>query len=346
MFIDYAKIFISSGNGGRGHISFRKEKFVPKGGPDGGNGGKGGNVIFEANPHLNTLLDFRYKKKYEAPDGNAGSYANRTGRSGKNLIIKVPCGTIVKDIETGEILADLTEAGERAIVAKGGIGGRGNAEFTTSVNQAPRHAEPGIPGEERNLVLELKLIADVGLVGFPNAGKSTLISAISAAHPKIGDYPFTTLIPNIGIVSVAPEKSFAVADIPGLIEGAHEGKGLGIQFLRHVERTSILAYLLDVCSEDPLKEYEVLREELRAFNPEMELKKRIICLSKSDILDEELKIAFRALDFNDPGTEIFLISAVSGEGIEAMKWAMWAAIQNNKAPEVKVPYRNYEPVID
>lgn len=338
MFIDYAKIVVKSGDGGRGHISFRREKFVPKGGPDGGNGGRGADVAFYGNPHLNTLVDFRYRRLFKAPDGNPGSYANRTGKSGKTLVIQVPLGTVVKDVRTGKVIADVTEADKEVVVAIGGRGGRGNAEFVTSVNQAPRSADPGEPGVELELVLELKLLADIGLVGFPNAGKSTLISTISAARPKIADYPFTTLIPNLGIVSVAEEKSFTVADIPGLIEGAHEGKGLGIRFLRHVERTSVLVFLLDCTSGNPAEQYEILTRELQLFNPRLARKRRIICFTKTDALDDEqrqivddLCTTFRE---EHDGVKIFAISSVSGENIDSLKWAMWEELLQAREEEV------------
>lgn len=338
MFIDYAKIVIKSGDGGRGHISFRREKFVPKGGPDGGNGGRGADVAFYGNPHLNTLVDFRYRRLFKASDGNPGSYANRTGKSGKTLVIQVPLGTVVKDTHTGKVIADITEADKEVVVAIGGRGGRGNAEFVTSVNQAPRSADPGEPGVELELVLELKLLADVGLVGFPNAGKSTLISTISAARPKIADYPFTTLIPNLGIVSVAEEKSFTVADIPGLIEGAHEGKGLGIRFLRHVERTSVLVFLLDCTTGNPAEQYEILTRELQLFNPRLARKRRIICFTKTDALDDEQRQTVDDLcaTFREEraGVKIFAISSVSGENIDSLKWAMWEELLQAREEEV------------
>lgn len=338
MFIDYAKIVVKSGDGGRGHISFRREKFVPKGGPDGGNGGRGADVAFYGNPHLNTLVDFRYRRLFKAPDGNPGSYANRTGKSGKTLVIQVPLGTVVKDVRTGKVIADITEADKEVVVAVGGRGGRGNAEFVTSVNQAPRSADPGEPGVELELVLELKLLADVGLVGFPNAGKSTLISTISAARPKIADYPFTTLIPNLGIVSVAEEKSFTVADIPGLIEGAHEGKGLGIRFLRHVERTRVLVFLLDCTSGNPAEQYEILTRELQLFNPRLARKRRIICFTKTDALDDEQRQLIDELctTFREDhaGVKIFAISSVSGENIDSLKWAMWEELLQAREEEV------------
>ncbi|MBC8144588.1 MAG: GTPase ObgE, partial [bacterium] len=245
MFIDTAEIAVSAGSGGKGAVTFRREKYVPKGGPNGGDGGDGGDVLFTASAQLSTLMDFKYKREYAAENGHNGSGANRTGRNGESIELKVPVGTIIRDAATGDIIADLSTEGQTAIVAKHGIGGRGNAAFTTSTNQAPRNAEPGRPGDERRITLELKLLADVGLVGFPNAGKSTLISRMSAAKPKIADYPFTTLVPNLGIVYVGTGRSFVVADIPGLIEGASQGKGLGHQFLRHVERSGVLCFLVD-----------------------------------------------------------------------------------------------------
>ena len=278
-FIDIANIEVKSGNGGKGHISFRREKFVAKGGPDGGNGGKGGDLIIKGDNHLSTLLDFKYSKVYEAENGVDGGKNLCTGRNGKDRIIKVPVGTLVKNTETGEVIADIIEAGQMEIIAKGGSGGKGNAEFKNSINQAPRYAQPGIPGVEMKITLELKLLADVGLVGFPNVGKSTLISVVSAAKPKIADYHFTTLVPNLGVVKIAESKSFVIADIPGLIEGASDGKGLGHQFLRHVERTKLLVFILEAFSEDIVSEYEVLKNELYKYNPDMEYKKRIICIS-------------------------------------------------------------------
>jgi len=321
-FIDNAIIEVSSGKGGKGHMSFRKEKFVPLGGPDGGNGGKGGDIVFEADRQLTTLLDFRYERKYQAEDGKQGGTSRCTGKSGKDKIIRVPSGTVIRNVETQEVIADLTEDKQRVTIAKGGRGGRGNAEFTTSVNQAPRHFEPGEPGEEFTLELELKILADIGLVGFPNAGKSTLISVMSAAKPKIADYPFTTLIPNLGMVYVGNERSFTMADIPGLIEGAHEGKGLGIQFLRHVERTKVLVFLLDAMSGDPVEEYSVLCEELRKYDPSMLEKPRIICISKMDTVTDADRPILEALNFGKEYLKL-LISAVSGENIEVLKREMW-----------------------
>ncbi|TAE31163.1 MAG: GTPase ObgE [Candidatus Kapaibacterium sp.] len=333
MFLDRAVISIASGNGGNGIIHWRREKFAPKGGPDGGNGGRGGDIIFVANPNMTTLLDFRYKQHYQAAHGKPGGGANWTGKSGKDTVIQVPCGTIIHDAETNEVLADLTEAGQEVVMAAGGRGGRGNSEFATSTNQAPRHAEEGKPGEEKRLALELKLIADIGLVGFPNAGKSTLISSISAAKPKIADYPFTTLVPNLGIVSLSEDshrqslESFCVADIPGLIEGAHTGKGLGFQFLRHVERTQVLVFLLDPLSEIPPKDqFKLLRKELKLFNKELDAKERIICFTKMDALTDEDKTAFRKTKLRGEAAA-HCISGVSGEGLDELKRTMWNALQ-------------------
>ncbi len=327
-FVDLARIWIRSGKGGDGHVSFRKEKFVPKGGPDGGNGGRGGDVIFQVNPHLNTLLDFQYQKKYEAEDGVNGMKQKMTGRDGADMVIEVPQGTIVRNAETGEVLADLSEPFQRAIVAKGGNGGFGNSEFATATNQAPRYAKPGLPGDSFYVELELKLLADIGIVGLPNAGKSTLISVISAAKPKIADYPFTTLIPNLGIVKVAEGKTFCVADIPGLIEGASEGKGLGIQFLRHVERTSVLLFLIDAWSEDHKQEFDVLQKELENFNPEIVTKKSLICITKVDSFDSELHEELADIDFGNGRKADLLISSVSGDNIEELKWQLWNAIDS------------------
>ena len=266
MIIDYTKIYVKAGNGGAGAVAFRREKFVPKGGPSGGNGGDGGSIIFVADGNLSTLLDFKYKRKIVAENGSNGAGSLKDGKSGKNMIIKVPIGTIVKDVESDEVIIDLKEAGKEVIFLKGGIGGKGNSNFATSTNQTPRYAQPGLPGKEMDIILELKLIADVGLVGFPNAGKSTFISVVSAARPKIADYPFTTLEPNLGIVQYKDFKSFVVADIPGIIEGAHVGKGLGYKFLKHIERTIILLVLIDSTAEDHQKEYDVLMKELSEFS--------------------------------------------------------------------------------
>lgn len=331
-FIDTATIAVKAGDGGAGHVSFRREKFVPKGGPDGGNGGDGGSVIIEADQQLGTLLDFTYKRKYEAQNGDRGGKSNCTGRSGNDIVIRVPVGTIIRDRETEEVVADMTVHGERVVVARGGMGGRGNSEFVTSVNQAPRNSDPGTPGEECQLDLELKLLADVGLVGFPNAGKSTLISAISAARPKIADYPFTTLVPNLGMVRAGQYRSFTVADIPGLIEGAHQGKGLGIQFLRHIERTAVLVFLIDVQSDDPEHDLTVLRQELGLYSPQLLDKPWLVCLSKADVLGDELSEELRRSPFAEKH-KARVISAVSGRGLPELIEQMWSFVQTQRSGE-------------
>lgn len=329
-FIDTATIHVKAGDGGNGHISFRREKYVPKGGPDGGNGGNGGNVVAVADPQLGTLLDFTYKRHYKAKAGNPGGKNRRTGRSGDDVTIRVPCGTVIRDKDTGEQLADLERAGQEVVLAKGGFGGRGNSEFATSVNQAPRHAEPGTPGEELTLELELKLLADVGLVGFPNAGKSTLISVLSAARPKIADYPFTTLVPNLGLVRAGEWRSYTIADIPGLIEGASEGKGLGHQFLRHVERTAILLFLVDSQSPDPEADLATLRRELERYNPAMLDKPSMVCLTKVDVLTDEEREGLEQAEVTKR-QQSRLISAVSGEGIEDLKQSLWPYVEHMRA---------------
>jgi GTPase len=316
VFIDTAEITVKAGNGGKGVISFRREKFVPKGGPNGGDGGDGGDVVAVATAQLSTLMDFRYKKEYAAENGAPGGGGNKTGRNGAPILLKVPVGTIIRDAVTNEVIADLDHDGQTEVIARHGIGGRGNSHFATSTNQAPRHAEPGRPGEERRITLELKLLADVGLVGFPNAGKSTLISRISAAKPKIADYPFTTLVPNLGIVYIGTGRSFVVADIPGLIEGASQGKGLGHQFLRHVERSGVLCFLVDGTGDDPLSDYQTLHKELETFGPEMLAKRRVVCITKSDAFDEERRAELAKLEFD--GLTPLIISAVSGENIDEL----------------------------
>jgi GTP-binding protein len=327
-FVDFAQIHVKAGHGGVGCVSFRREKFVPKGGPNGGDGGRGGSVIICANHQLNTLLDFRYKRSYAAERGEHGMGSNKSGKSAPDVTLEVPVGTIVRDLGSGTVLADLVGDRDSMVVAKGGRGGRGNSAFATSTNQAPRQYEMGEEGEEREIELELKLLADVALVGFPNAGKSTLISVISAAKPKIADYPFTTLVPNLGIVRVAEAKSFVVADIPGLIEGAHEGKGLGIQFLRHIERTKVLVFLIDPTSGHPDKEYKTLLNELRLFNKDLPKKPQIIAVTKADLLaGDDLKKA-RTLKFG--GRPVFLISAVAGTGIQKLVAAMWKHVAAGK----------------
>lgn len=332
-FIDFAQIHVKAGDGGAGTVSFRREKFVPKGGPDGGNGGRGGSVILQANAHLNTLLDFQFKKQFKAQRGAHGLGSNKTGKSGEDLVIDVPVGTIVRDVSSGEVLGDLTEAGERLVVALGGLGGRGNAEFATSTNQAPRQYEVGEPGEEREIELELKLLADAGLVGFPNAGKSTLISVISAAKPKIADYPFTTLVPNLGIVRVAEGASFVVADIPGLIEGAHQGKGLGIQFLRHIERTKMLVFLLDGTGDDIESDFAVLKKELKLFSKDLLKKPAVIAVTKIDAVDEAKLKELKKKKFK--GVKAFPISAVANIGVRELVDEIWKYVAVFKRDDMR-----------
>jgi GTP-binding protein len=330
MFIDYAEIEIKAGDGGNGAVTFRREKYVPKGGPSGGNGGKGGDIIIEAHHNLSTLLDFKYKKKYKAQNGEDGGNSLKDGKNGRNVVIKVPVGTMIKDAETDRIIADLDQDEKSIIVSKGGKGGKGNSNFATPTNQAPRFAENGKPGEQKKIILELKLIADVGLVGFPNSGKSTLISVISAARPKIADYPFTTLEPVLGIVSYKNYQSFTVADIPGIIEGAHEGKGLGHKFLKHIERTKMLLFLIDITSENYRKDLEVLNNELKSFSEVLSNKKKIIALSKADLLEDEKlqKIKKKKIRSSDllPGmnsTPVFIISSVTKYGLDELLDHLW-----------------------
>jgi GTPase len=332
MFIDYAEIEVNAGKGGDGAVTFRREKYVAKGGPSGGNGGRGGNVLIKTDPNLSTLLDFRYKQIYSADDGDKGASARKDGKNGSDIIIRVPVGTVIKDSETEEVLFDLDKEDMEVVAAKGGKGGRGNSNFATPTNQAPRYAEPGRNGQAKKLVFELKLIADVGLVGYPNAGKSTLISKISAARPKIADYPFTTLEPNLGIVRYKDFLSFTVADIPGIIEGAHLGKGLGHKFLRHIERTRILLFLIDITSEDYKKDYKILLNELKSYSPELAKKTKILALSKADLLPaEELdKISKRKLRNTDSPTLIF--SSASGKGINELLDHLWSTLQSTEKP--------------
>jgi GTP-binding protein len=325
-FVDIAAVYIKAGDGGNGHVSFRKEKFVPKGGPDGGNGGKGGNVVLKVDLQMNTLLDFKYKRQFIAENGQHGGKSRKTGRDGKDLFLFLPIGTVVKDIE-GNIIADLNEVEQEFILGRGGNGGYGNSMFATATNQAPRFANPGQIGPEMEVIFELKLLADIGLVGLPNSGKSTLISVISSAKPKIADYPFTTLVPNLGIVSIDVGKSFTVADIPGLIEGAASGKGLGTQFLRHVERCKTLVFLVSAESETPEKDYKTLKKELEKYNPDMAYKKRIICISKIDILDEESINKFKKIAWREKNTLKMMISSVAQINIEELKHEMWKSLK-------------------
>lgn len=320
-FIDEVTINVKSGDGGAGCVSFRREKFIPRGGPDGGDGGKGGDVVFEVSPSISNLLDLRHRPHLKALRGGHGMGKNRHGANGKELLIHVPAGTVVRDLESGEILADLTAPGERVVLLKGGRGGQGNARFATSTNKAPKFAQPGEPGEERKLKLELKLLADVGLFGFPSVGKSSFIAKVSAARPKIADYPFTTLTPNLGVVYYKNYRSFVVADIPGLIEGAHKGAGLGHRFLKHVERTDLLLHFLDLSQmpeRDPIREYEALNRELVLFNGEMAEKRQIVVANKMDLPLVRENLTKILPYFSERGMKVFPISAVTGEGIEAL----------------------------
>lgn len=328
MFVDEAKIRVKAGDGGNGCVAFRREKFVPRGGPWGGDGGRGGDVIMESSERHNTLVHFRFNPEYKAQRGRHGEGANKTGKEGYDVVLKVPVGTLVYDAETGELLHDFSDPDERIVIARGGRGGRGNAQFATATHQAPREHEDGRPGEEKFLRLELKLLADVGLVGYPNAGKSTFISRISSARPKIADYPFTTLQPNLGVVVVgeAPEEqSYVVADIPGLIEGASEGAGLGTQFLRHIERTRVLVHLVDVSDAsgrpDPVQDFKVITGELKKFGAGLEKKPTIVVASKIDVANPE-KLTKLKRYCSRNRRPLFAISAVTGEGVEVLKWEM------------------------
>jgi GTP-binding protein len=328
MFIDEAKITVKAGDGGHGCIAFRREKFVPRGGPSGGDGGNGGNIYLVTDIHENTLLKFRYAHTFRADRGRHGEGSNRHGRNGNDLEIKIPVGTVVYDDETGETLHDFIKPNERVLIAQGGRGGHGNAHFATSVNRAPHKAQDGAPGEEKSLRLELKLLADVGLVGYPNVGKSTLISRISAARPKIADYPFTTLEPQLGVVAVDGDKTFVVADIPGLIEGAHAGHGLGIQFLRHIERTRLLLQLIDVSvanDRDAIDEYHAIDSELAEYNPELPKKPKIVVAAKMDASDPK-KVQKLERWCKKSKLELIKISSVTGEGLDELKHAVMAKL--------------------
>ena len=323
MFVDQVAIIAQAGDGGDGCSSFRREKYIPLGGPDGGDGGRGGDVVLEADPNLSTLIDLRYQKTYRAEHGNPGKGKQMTGKSGKTLLIRLPPGTLVKDKDSGELLVDLKEAHQQYIVAKGGNGGHGNLHFQSSTQRAPRKLEPGWPGGSRNLFLELKLLADVGIMGFPNAGKSTLISKISNARPKIADYPFTTLVPNLGVVRLAEGESFVAADIPGLIEGAHTGKGLGHQFLKHIERTRLLLHLIDFSDLDKdaiLSRYHKLQLELKRFSPELAQKPQILVATKADDLQSQQNILDLQSSMAELNPSFFMISSLTGEGIQTLLW--------------------------
>jgi len=325
MFVDEAKIYIQAGDGGNGCVAFRREKFVPRGGPSGGDGGKGGDVILEASERHNTLVHFRFQPEYRSQRGRHGEGSQRSGHSGEDVVLKVPVGTLAYDTETGALLHDFTRSDERVVMARGGRGGRGNARFATSTHQAPREFEPGFPGEKRHLRLELKLLADVGLVGFPNAGKSTLISRLSSARPRIADYPFTTLEPHLGVVFIDEFDSFVMADIPGLIEGAHQGSGLGTRFLRHIERTRLLAHLVDVSSthpRDPVEDYQVILRELESFDPRLALKPILVVASKIDAAQNPERIHKLEAFCRDRGLPFFPISSVTGAGLDPLKFRM------------------------
>lgn len=324
-FIDYVKIHCRSGNGGAGSMHLRREKYIPKGGPDGGDGGRGGHIILRANPQFWTLIHLKYRKHVLAEHGEAGSGQLRTGKNGEDIYLDVPIGTVVKNADTGEILFEMVEPNEERILVKGGRGGLGNNNFKSATNQTPRYSQPGEPFEEGWFILELKLLADVGLVGFPNAGKSTLLSTLSSAKPKIGVYPFTTLEPNLGIVRHYDDKSFVMADIPGIIEGAHEGKGLGLRFLRHIERNSILLFTVAADQQDITQGYEVLLKELKEYNPELMVKDRVLAITKSDMLDDQLKKEIeQTLPKDIP--HVF-ISSFTQEGINVLKSVLWDTLQ-------------------
>ena len=341
MFLDYVEIQVKGGDGGPGASSFRRESYAPRGGPDGGDGGRGGDVLLRADGQMSTLMDYRYKQQYAAPPGKRGEGSNCTGRSGDDLVLRVPPGTVVRDLESGDVLGELVEDGSELVVAPGGKGGWGNARFATATNQAPRRADPGLPGEERRIALELKLIADVGLVGEPNAGKSTFLSAVSAATPKVADYPFTTLTPNLGVVQLTGHRTFVVADIPGIIEGAHEGKGLGHQFLRHIERTRTLAILIPSDALEPQEEYDRLTSELRAYSEELAAKPHCVVFTKADLLPPEWPAP--KVDAQGAWGQ-FVISSVARRGLDELLEGLWRQAareieRERPAPEDVEPWR-------
>lgn len=333
-FVDYVKICCRSGAGGAGSAHLHRDRFTSKGGPDGGDGGRGGHVILKGNRQLWTLLHLKYRKHVIAGNGQPGSLQQKTGADGKDVILEVPLGTVAKDVETGKVVMEITSEGQTAVLTPGGRGGLGNAHFKSSVNQTPRYAQPGEPGREVWNILELKLLADVGLVGLPNAGKSTLLSVVSAAKPEIADYPFTTMVPNLGVVAYRNSRSFVMADIPGIIEGAAEGKGLGIRFLRHIERNAVLLFMIPADSSSLQEEYAVLLRELEKFNPELLFKPRILAITKSDMLDQELtrELAAEAAAELPTGLPLIFISSVSGKGIDELKDLIWQEIQENDTP--------------
>lgn len=332
-FVDYVTISVRSGKGGGGSVSFRREKYAPNGGPDGGDGGKGASVILEGDAQLYTLLDLRYNRHHYAENGHSGKGNNKTGKDGVDIVLRVPIGTIAKDEDTGEVLGEIEETGQQCVLVQGGRGGKGNAFFKSSTHQAPRFSQPGEDGEERNVILELRLLADVGLVGYPNAGKSTLVSALSAAKPKIADYPFTTLKPSLGVVQVGDYQSFVMADIPGIIEGAHEGKGLGTRFLRHIERNAILLYVIPITDDDPSESYRVLRNELTSYNEELASKAHLIALSKIDLFsDEDLEVMLEEFHKVLPeDVEILPISSVARKGLDRLRLRLWERLESMRA---------------
>jgi len=334
-FIDEAKIYVKAGDGGRGCVSFRREKFVPRGGPDGGDGGHGGDVVVRASSSRRTLLDLKFRQHHIAKHGGHGEGSKRTGKDSENVEIVVPVGTIVRDFPTGELLSDLTAEGSFFVVAKGGMGGRGNARFATATRQTPRFAQPGIPGEERWITLELKLLADVGIIGLPNVGKSTFIARVSAARPKIADYPFTTLVPHLGVVRYGDNESFVIADIPGLIEGAHEGMGMGIQFLRHVERTSVLLHIIDVSTESSRgawRDYETINRELERFDPVMLKKRQVVAIGKLDLPATRERMQKDVDTFKERGIKLHAFSAATGEGVPEVLRELIAMIPPHLPP--------------
>lgn len=339
-FVDYVKIYCRSGKGGAGSTHFHREKFIQKGGPDGGDGGRGGHVILRGNKNYWTLIHLKYARHVHAGDGEGGSGSRSFGKDGEDKYIEVPCGTVVYDAETGECLGDITDDGQEMIMLKGGRGGLGNWHFRTATLQTPRFSQPGEPRIEKTIILQLKVLADVGLVGFPNAGKSTLLSVVSAAKPEIADYPFTTLVPNLGIVPYRDNKSFVMADIPGIIEGASEGRGLGLRFLRHIERNSILLFMIPADSDDIVKEYDILLNELKQYNPELMDKQRILAITKCDILDEELTEALKNELPN--GIETVFISSVAGIGLNELKDLIWAEVNKESNKIVEISHRPME----
>lgn len=327
-FVDYVKLYVASGNGGKGSAHLHREKYIEKGGPDGGDGGRGGHVILRGNQNLWTLFTYKFQRHFKAGHGEHGSKSRSTGADGEDVYMDVPLGTVIRDAETNAVIFEITENGEEFTICEGGLGGRGNWHFKTSTNQTPRYAQPGIPGQEKEIILELKVLADVGLVGFPNAGKSTLLSVVTAAKPKIADYEFTTLKPNLGIVEYRDHQSFVIADIPGIIEGAAEGKGLGHYFLRHIERNSALLFLIPADADDIKKQYDILLDELKRYNPEMLDKNRLIAITKCDMLDAELKAELKVLLDNELPIDYLFISSVAQQGLQELKDKLWKMLLN------------------